>query len=161
MWLDNPDNYVSFYITIPEESLNIDSEMISSLKSSHFKSLYQTLSTAFTEGIAVPYIKNNRVSRMYITIRKDRLTEVSVYGFTNWLKNQYNSGTPVTVVAGLEEPVEIPFNLPKIKSPIQLDPFVPVQNILTTSEGTLSVGYAKSPIRESQEIQAFLEGLGT
>lgn len=111
----------------------------------------------------VPYcyftgLQNNKRTIFLIRLRDQE--ERSIDEWKSYLAAQYNAGTPLEICYPLYEPIETTIDLPTIQALQQLDKYTPRQNVITTSKGALSVGYAKSPIRESDEIQAFLEGLG-
>jgi len=111
----------------------------------------------------VPYCyftgsQNNKRTIFLIRLRDQE--ERSIDEWKSYLAAQYNAGTPLEICYPLYEPIETTIDLPTIQALQQLDKYTPRQNVITTSKGALSVGYAKSPIRESDEIQAFLEGLG-
>lgn len=78
----------------------------------------------------------------------------------DYLAAQKAAGTPVAVLYQLATPIRIPLtDLPAIPALPQLDRYTPRQNVLTVDKGVLTVGYAKSPIRESDELAAAIAAL--
>jgi hypothetical protein len=82
--------------------------------------------------------------------------EVKINAWKSYLAAQAAAGTPVAVCYKLATPVETDLTLPTVTALAQLNRYTPRQNVVTSSEGTLSVGYAKSPIRESNEVRALI-----
>lgn len=77
-----------------------------------------------------------------------------------YLAAQYAAGTPVVIQYQLATPLRIPLtDLPAINALPQLDRYTPRQNVLTVDKGALTVGYSKSPIRESDELAAAIAAL--
>lgn len=83
----------------------------------------------------------------------------NVAEFKSWLAAQHAAGTPVTICYKLATPVETPIAPLTLTALQQLDRYTPQLNVVSVSAGALALGYAKSLIRQAQEIDALIEGL--
>lgn len=78
----------------------------------------------------------------------------------SYLATQYTSGTPVKVAYKLATPVEIPLTTPQILALTQSDKYTPKLNTVYSDQQSVSVGYAKSPIQEHNDITAAIIAAG-
>lgn len=67
---------------------------------------------------------------------------------------QYAVGTPITFAMKLSNSVSITPTIASLTALPQLDRITPRQNVLTASTGNIELTYAKSPIREADELAA-------
>jgi hypothetical protein len=83
----------------------------------------------------------------------------NVAEFKSWLAAQHAAGTPVTICYKLATPAETPIAPLTLTALQRTDRYTPRQNVISVSAGALTLGYAKSLIRQAQEIDALIEGL--
>lgn len=98
--------------------------------------------------VAFGTINNNYIS---VAVIANNVAE-----FKSWLAAQHTAGTPVTICYRLATPIETPIDPLTLTTLQQLDRYTPRQNVVSVSAGALALGYAKSPIQESNEIWAAL-----
>lgn len=98
--------------------------------------------------VAFGTINNNYIS---VAVIANNVAE-----FKSWLAAQHTAGTPVTICYRLATPIETPIDPLTLTTLQQLDRYTPRQNVVSVSAGALALGYAKSPIQESNEIRAAL-----
>jgi hypothetical protein len=99
------------------------------------------------------------LDNIYIKIEKSTLPSADLMGFKAYLAAQYAAGTPVTVYYQLATPVSITPAIAPLTAAPQLDRVTPRQNVLTASTGNVELTYAKSPIREADELAAVIAAL--
>ena len=93
------------------------------------------------------------------SFRYNKQSISTVNEFKAYLAAQYAAGTPVTIYYPLAAPVSItPAAAPLTALP-QLDRVTPRTNVMTASTGNVELTYAKSPIRESDEIATAIAAL--
>ena len=134
---------------------------VADIASSHFTAVL------LTSGIATEGVWPNASGNFGFVIALSRL---STYGATAdrathpaamqaYLAAQYAAGTPVVVAYKLRTITTLtPASAPLTALP-QLDRITPRQNVLTASTGNVELTYAKSPIRESDDIAAAIAAL--
>lgn len=114
---------------------------------------FKTLASDFTiEGI-----KFSNTNELNIYILKSRLTgwddawsnAQKLTAFKSWMAEN-----PVTICAQMSTPVSIAPAIAPLTAIPQLDRVTPRQNVLTASTGNVELTYAKSPIREADELAA-------
>lgn len=118
--------------------------------SSHFKSITSPQLTSNVVGVYLRYT-------MELIVNYDRVADVTE--FKAWLAAQVTAGTPVQILCKRATPTTASGSAVSILALPQLDRYTPRQNVLTVDKGALTVGYAKSPIRESDELQAAIAAL--
>jgi hypothetical protein len=94
-----------------------------------------------------------------IRVLRSRLITEDVAGYKAWLTAQHTAGTPVSVAYKLAEPTETPIDTLTLTALPNLNRYTPRQNVVASSSGELKIVYAKSPIRQADEVQALIDGL--
>lgn len=77
-----------------------------------------------------------------------------------WLAALEAAGNPLQIVYMRATPTTAIGAAVSIPAIAQLDRYTPRQNVVTLDKGMAEVGYAKSPIRESDELRAAITALG-
>ena len=106
-------------------------------------------------GVAGDAEKISFSPKIFIAINKDRLSTVSVNGFKEYLKQKYESGTPIIIYYKLAEPINLELTSEqKAVREQKLYTYKNVTNIAVSDElASINVTYKKDPTTEHDELQ--------
>jgi hypothetical protein len=154
--LDGTERWDNFNGVIPYTQMTLPSYGISAVDC--------ILCTNYTSALIATYgvVTINPAAKNRLIVRPTAEQAFSgITDFKSWLAAQYAAGTPVKVAYKLVTPVEIPLsNLPKILSLPQSDRYTPKLNTVCSGQGSVDVGYSKSPIQEHNDLTAAIIELG-
>lgn len=106
-------------------------------------------------GVAGDAEKISFSSKIFIAINKDRLSTVSANGFKEYLKQKYESGTPIIIYYKLAEPINLELTSEqKAVRDTKLYTYKNITNIILSDElASIDVNYKKDPTTEHDDLQ--------
>lgn len=146
----------NFLYVVPEsDAWNDNASIKTSSTCSHFVYTDTLIANATTRGFMLSSTRN-----LFIRLQPGDLPDMSLAAFKAWLMNQHTNNTPLQVRYRRATPLVlsgIPANAISLPQSIRTSPR---QNVLMVDGGTLTVEYAKSLNRESDELRAAITTLG-
>lgn len=144
---------LGFYFNLPALAKDY---VASKFRISHYKNFDYA---EYNVANSAPCVFFANKSIVVFTHENADFTITTVAQYKAYLAAQYATGTPVTLWYELDTPIDITPTASPLTALTQIDRATPRANVLTASTGQIELTYAKSPIKESDEIATAIAAL--